>query len=160
MNADTKGNLLIVDDEEMIVTKMEMLLDGIADKIFTAFDGEQALKVLAQENVDCVICDINMPKMKGMEVLKRVRQDSKNAKIPFIFYTGHGDEALMIEALKYGAFDFLDKPSLDNLEIVVGKGLKTGVLIRYPEMRKQETAKAPEDDAKLMSEYRKMMAKQ
>ena len=66
--------------------------------------------------------------MDGIETIKRVRE--QNNEIPFIFYTGHGDDLLIKEAVKYGAFEFLNKPELDNLEEVVERGLKFGFKIK------------------------------
>ena len=65
-----------------------------------------------------------MPNMNGVEVLKKVREDFPD--LPFIFYTGHGSRDLMREAIKYGAFDFLDKPCLEGLEEIASRGLALG----------------------------------
>lgn len=121
----TKGNLLIVDDEEMLVRMLKDTLHSYADQVFTAPDGLIALDVVKKNKVHCIICDINMPNMNGVEVLKKLR-DMKN-DVPFIFFTGHGNHSLMIEAAKYGAFDFLDKPFYEGLEDVVKRGLVVGV---------------------------------
>lgn len=120
-----KGNLLIVDDETVILSRVSILLEDIADEIFTANNGQEGLEILKNKEVHCILCDINMPIMNGIEMIKEVRKT--NSEIPFIFYTGHGNQSLMMEVVKYGAFDFLNKPALDNLEEVVQKGLKAGI---------------------------------
>jgi DNA-binding NtrC family response regulator len=119
-----KGNLLIVDDEPILLDTLKYNLEGFADKIFTALNGIEALEVLNQHEIHCIVCDINMPLMNGVQVLKKMRENKIN--IPFIFYTGHGNKDLMLEAAKYGALDFLDKPALDGLEEVVMRGLEMG----------------------------------
>lgn len=119
------GNLLLVDDEELILEKSKILLEDLADEIYTAIDGTLALKLLECNEIHCVVCDINMPGLNGIDVIKEVRK--RNIDIPFIFYTGHGSTQLMREAIKYGAFDFLDKPSLDGLEEVVQRALATSL---------------------------------
>jgi DNA-binding NtrC family response regulator len=119
-----KGNLLIVDDEELIVDNLKITLTEHADNIFIAYNGIEALEVLKDQEVHCIICDINMPNMNGVEFIKEVR--AKKLDIPFIFYTGHGNLDLMQEAARYGAFDFLDKPNLDGLIDVITLGLKKG----------------------------------
>lgn len=139
----SKGNLLIVDDEEMILKKSKILLEDLADEIFTAINGFEALKILENEVIDCIVCDINMPGMSGIDVIKEVR--NRKIEVPFIFYTGHGSDSLMREAIKYGAFDFLDKPSLDGLEEVVERGLNSSIKIEESE------------DSNFMSEYQKLM---
>lgn len=120
-----KGNLLIVDDEEMLVRMLKDTLSMYADQVFTAQDGVIALDIVNKNEVHCIICDINMPNMNGVEVLKNLRK--VNNDVPFIFFTGHGNHSLMVEAAKYGAFDFLDKPFYEGLEDVVKRGLVVGV---------------------------------
>lgn len=140
-----KGNLLIVDDEIYIVDNLCILLRSYADKIFPAYNGIEALKVLETEEVHCIVCDINMPKMNGVQLIKEVRK--RNIETPFIFYTGHGNVELMREAAKYGAFDFLDKPNFDGLYNVVTLGLQKGF----------ERSKHQSDWDKIESEYIKML---
>ena len=142
-----KGNLLVVDDEPAIVEMIQMQMGDFADEIFTASDGIEALEVLKGQEVHCVICDISMPKMDGIEVIKNIRLNKND--VPFIFYTGHGDHELMLEVAKYGAFDFLNKPNLDGLEDVTIRGLKEGV------SRLVEKEKPSEDEN--ISEYKKML---
>lgn len=142
----TKGNLLIVDDETILVKRLKMDLEDLADHIFTAHDGVEALKILNEEKIHCVVCDINMPNMNGVEVLKNLR--SHHNDIPFIFFTGHGSHELMLEAAKYGAFDFLDKPFFEGLEDVITRGLKLG-------FNPLDDSTATEDE--LMSEYQKLL---
>lgn len=140
-----KGNLLIVDDEPLLLQRLKFNLEEYADKIFTAKNGIEALKVLAQETIHCVVCDINMPMMNGVEVLKNIRELKHTT--PFIFYTGHGNKELMMEAARYGAFDFLDKPTLQGLEEVVELGLKQGT----------NPTGSKKDEMTFISEYSKML---
>jgi DNA-binding NtrC family response regulator len=141
-----KGNLLIVDDEPMILETLKFNLEDYADKIFTAENGLEALDVLDKQKIHCVVCDINMPKMNGVELIKAIRKNDND--IPFIFYTGHGNYDLMMEAVKYGAFDFLDKPNFDGLEDVISRGMKEGFDIK--------SGKTPDPDT-YMSELKKLL---
>ncbi len=141
-----KGNLLIVDDEQIILKRLKFNLEEFADDIYTAENGLIALEQLDQHEVHCVICDINMPKMNGVDVIKKIRSDGNN--VPFIFYTAHGNHDLMMEAVKYGAFDFLNKPNLEGLEDVVARGLKEG-------FSKVKTSQ--KDDDAYISEYQKLL---
>lgn len=121
---ENKGNLLLIDDEVLLLERTAMLLEDIADEVFTASSGKDGLKLLDTETIHCIICDINMPEMNGVEVLENVRKSHPD--VPFIFYTGHGSRELMKKAVKLGAFDFVDKPFLDGLEGIAVAGLLNG----------------------------------
>lgn len=140
-----KGNLLIVDDEPLILKNLKLHFEDHADIIFTANNGLEALQILETQSVHCVICDINMPKMNGVDVIRNLR--AKSNPIPFIFYSGHGNQELMLEAAKHGAFDFLNKPDLDGLEEVIRRGLKEGL-----------GHTQDKDEYSFMSEYSKLLA--
>ena len=119
-----KGTLLIVDDEVHIVNISKLTLEGKVENILTAYNGQEAFDIIKENQVDCVLSDIKMPVMDGIALIKEVR--NLGNQVPFIFYTGFGNDALMREALKYGAYDFIDKPEMENLEEVVLRGLKLG----------------------------------
>jgi two-component system, LuxR family, response regulator FixJ len=114
--------ILIVDDEPLILKTLKLNLEEQVDVILTALNGAEALKILETQTVDCIISDVRMPVMDGLEFVRRLRMT--NETVPFIFYTAHGNEQMMIEASRYGIFDFLDKPNLDGLEEVVARALK------------------------------------
>lgn len=116
--------LLLVDDEVDLVNSMKVNLEDVADIILTANNGIEALEVLGSNEVHCVVCDINMPVMNGVQLLRKLREMNNN--VTFIFYTGHGNDALMMEAVKYGAFDFLNKPQMNGLEESVIRGINEG----------------------------------
>ena len=141
----SKGNLLIVDDEVLLLSVLTRSLAGCADKIFTAVDGIEALAILEKEKIHCVICDINMPRMNGLKLIKKIRADDN--QIPFIFFTGHGNDELMLEVSKYGAYDFFNKPDFEGLEEAIIRGLSDG--FKGPSER--------ESQQEFMSEYHKML---
>ena len=118
------GNLLIVDDEPDLLFVLEYALKKYADQIIMVHNGAEALKIIASHKIHCILCDMNMPIMNGVELIKIIRKE--NIEIPFIFYTGHGTRDLMVEAVKYGAFDFLHKPIMEGLERAVERGLRKG----------------------------------
>ena len=124
--------VLIVDDEPLITAKAKELLEELDLHIFVAEDGQQGLDVLDQNpDIDCVVSDIKMPVMDGIEFIKNVR--SRDNDVPFIFYTGHGDDKLIMEAVKYGAFDFVGKPDFSNLIESVSTGLERGFQLKEKE---------------------------
>lgn len=140
-----KGNLLIVDDEVQLAQNICFLLKNNAEKIFIAHNGIEALEILKKEAVHCVICDISMPKMNGVELIMRVREEGST--IPFIFYTAYAQSELMMEVAKYGAFDFLSKPNFEGLQEVIIRGLKEGF------NRKSED----EVKSEMLTEYEKIL---
>ena len=141
--------ILIVDDEELILENLEALLKDQADNIYTALNGELALEILKREQIHCVISDIKMPVMDGIELIKQAR--GAGFEIPFIFFTAHGNSNLMMEAVKYGAFDFIDKPNFNNLEETVLRGLQEGFKISNNESIIESNSE------KVFSEYRKLL---
>lgn len=121
----TKGNLLIVEDEEVLSNLLTDLLEPHADKISAAYNGLEGIEAVKNNTIHAIVCDINMPKMNGIEFIIKMRE--LDYQHPIIFYTAHGNEQLMREALSYGAFDFLAKPHFDNLEETVLKALSHGL---------------------------------
>ena len=117
-------NLLIVDDEKLLVENMTFILAPYTSKIFTGFNGNEGLNVLESEDIHCVICDISMPIMNGVEFIIEARK--RGHDMPFIFFSAYGSPELKQEVSKYGAFDFLSKPDFKDLEAVVLRGLREG----------------------------------
>lgn len=120
-----KGNLLIVDDEELILDNLSHLLEDYADDIFLTPNGHEALKIIDDNKVHCIICDLNMPYMNGLELIKAVRQ--KDIQIPFIFYTAFANQEMMAKVSRYGTFEFLQKPLFEGLEDTVIRALRLGL---------------------------------
>ena len=118
------GNLLIVDDEELLVKNISYLLKKHTEKIHVAYNGLDALSVVENNQIHCVICDISMPKMNGLEFMQKVREAGN--EVPFIFFTAYGQSELMLKAAEYGAFDFVRKPDFGNLEESVLRGISEG----------------------------------
>ena len=102
--------VLLIEDEESIRRVMSRILKEENDqyKVTEAVDGKQGLDLLIKRQFDLVLCDIKMPKMDGIEVLKKA--NDKMLNIPFIMLTGHGNIETAVEAMKLGAYDFISKP--------------------------------------------------
>ena len=102
--------VLLIEDEESIRRVMSRILKEENDQyqITEAVDGKQGLDLLCKGQFDLVLCDIKMPKMDGIEVLKKAKDEMLN--IPFIMLTGHGNIETAVEAMKLGAYDFISKP--------------------------------------------------
>jgi len=107
-----EGVVHVIDDDEAIRESLAFLFK--AAKIpFKTYDGAEAFLSHATQAKGCVVTDVRMPGMSGIDLLKHLH-DSKNA-MPVIVITGHGDVPLAVEAMKFGAVDFLEKPFDDDL---------------------------------------------
>lgn len=126
------GRLLIVDDEpEVRAVLKESLLDHVG-MIFEAESGLDALEKLKTLKVHAIISDLSMPKLTGIELLRKLRE--RGEKTPFIILTGFGDKALAVEALRLGAFDLLDKPWQETQIIdVVERAVAAGISMEAPQ---------------------------
>ena len=105
-----KSTVLLVDDEEELVENLAFDLREDVDEFLTAYNGKDALKVFKENKKDitCIITDIKMPQMNGLQFIQEVRGISSS--VPVIFLTAHGDEEQMKLALSLNAFDFSNKP--------------------------------------------------
>lgn len=103
-----KNTILLVDDEENI---RETITDILMDEnynVITSSDGEDAQKKAMLEDIDAVILDVMLPKRGGMDVLTYIHTEFP--MIPVVIISGHGDIKMAVEAMKRGAFDFIEKP--------------------------------------------------
>ncbi|TYO61612.1 response regulator transcription factor FixJ [Bradyrhizobium hipponense] len=108
----TKGMIYVIDDDEAMRDSLNFLLDSSGFGV-TLFDDAQAfLDALPGLAFGCVVSDVRMPGLDGMELLKRMK--TKNCPFPIVIMTGHGDVPLAVEAMKLGAIDFLEKPFEDD----------------------------------------------
>ena len=121
--------ILIVDDDEQIRNLLVDYFQYLNYEALFAADGAEALGKLSQNDIDCIISDLVMPDMNGLELLKQVR--SQNNKIPFLIITGYPTIETAIEVMKQGAYDYIAKPlQLDDVRIKVERALHTKTLER------------------------------
>ena len=106
------AKVLIIDDEEIIRQQMQKLLALDDYETFTAEDGQKGLEVFDREQPEIALVDVKMPGMDGIEVLNRIKDRSATTEV--IIITGHGDIDVAIEALQFGASDFINKPVRDQ----------------------------------------------
>jgi two-component system, LuxR family, response regulator FixJ len=118
-----RGKVYVIDDDEAMRHSLEFLLSS-TDFEVVLFESAQAfLDKLGSLDFGCVVSDIRMPGIDGMELLRRLK--AGNSRFPVIIMTGHGDVPLAVEAMKLGAVDFLEKPFDDDLLIgMIDSGLK------------------------------------
>ena len=108
--SDIKGNLLVVDDNEMNRDMLSRRLSRRGHTVKTAEDGHIALDLIDQNSFDVILLDIMMPGISGIEVLKTLRQSYSHADLPIIMATAKSENEDVIEALKLGANDYVTKP--------------------------------------------------
>ncbi len=134
-----KAKILIVDDEEKILQTMQGSLEDEDYEVSTAKDGQEAIDKVRAENPDLIFLDIWLPGIDGMETLKAIKEHDANLDV--VLMTGHGTMSTAIQAIKLGAFDFLEKPlSLDSILSVAHNALEQK---RTPP---PETAPIPRED--------------
>jgi two-component system response regulator FixJ len=107
-----RGKVYVIDDDDAMRDSLDFLL-GAADFHVTLFESAQHfLDALPDAGFGCVISDVRMPGIDGLEMLKRLK--ASRSTFPVVIMTGHGDVPLAVEAMKLGAVDFLEKPFEDD----------------------------------------------
>ncbi|WP_276132787.1 sigma-54-dependent transcriptional regulator [Polluticoccus soli] len=120
--------ILIVDDEKAIRKTLSEILSFEGFTVEEAADGAEAVKKITDNNYDCILCDIKMPKMDGIEVLEQTRESKPD--IPFIVISGHGNIETAVDAVKKGAFDYISKPpDLNRLLITIRNAMDKKSLV-------------------------------
>src|SRR6202165_3923510 len=103
-----RGKVYVIDDDEAMRDSLDFLL-GAANFHVTLFESaHHFLDTLSSIEFGCVVSDVRMPGIDGIELLKRVK--ASTSLLPVVIMTGHGDVPLAVEAMKLGAADFVEKP--------------------------------------------------
>lgn len=110
------AKILIIDDERSIRNSMKDILNFEGHEVVLAENGMEGIVAVKSEKPEVVFCDIKMPKIEGIEVLERIKEFSQET--PVIMISGHGTIDTAIEAIKKGAYDFIEKP-LDLNRILI-----------------------------------------
>ncbi len=126
---EQKARILVVDDEPDIRNILQDILEDEGYEVTTAEDAESAREQFSQTKPDLVLLDIWMPKEDGISVLKRWVEEGALTTTPVIMISGHGTVENAVEAVKLGAYDFLEKPlSTGKLLLSVDRGLENASL--------------------------------
>jgi two-component system C4-dicarboxylate transport response regulator DctD len=121
--------VLFIDDEEMIRRTCRQTLELAGIKVRTFAGAEAALAELEPNFPGIIVTDVRLPEMDGMELLARCR--TLDPELPVVLITGHGDVALAVRAIREGAWDFIEKPFLnDHFLAVVQRALAKRALVR------------------------------
>lgn len=139
-------SIIIIDDSESVRQQIVRTLEEVAlfDRILQAEDGIQAFKLLLAEEIDLIICDLEMPRMDGGKLLNMIAAQEKLRDIPVIMLTGHEDREIKIKLLGQGASDYVTKP-FDDGELVA-------------RIKVQLKIKSLQDDLKRSNELLKLLS--
>lgn len=137
------SNILIIDDEKAIRKTLTEILSFEGYHIVEAADGEEGLKQFKEKTYDVVLCDIKMPKLDGMEFLQKATEH--NPDVPIIMISGHGNIETAVEAVKKGAYDFIQKPpDLNRLLITIRNAKERNSLVTEAKTLKRRVSRVQE----------------
>jgi two-component system, LuxR family, response regulator FixJ len=108
----SKGKVYVIDDDEAMRDSLNFLLESAGFDVTLFESALKFLDALPELAFGCVVSDVRMPGLDGIELLKRMK--TRPGAFPIIIMTGHGDIPLAVEAMKLGAIDFLEKPFEDD----------------------------------------------
>lgn len=129
--------ILIADDEPHMRRLLEIMLQKMGHTVFAASDGQEALELARKNSVDLVITDLRMPRMDGITLLSRLREEGQD--VPVIVITAHGTVESAVDAMKRGASDYLLRPfDLDALELAIERVLGSAEMTRHNAFLREE----------------------
>lgn len=135
------ANVLVIDDEKSIRNTLKEILEYEDFKVDMAAEGPEAIEMIKKKEYDVVLCDIKMPKMDGIEVLEKILAQTSNSQV--IMISGHGNIDTAVEAIKKGAFDFIEKPlDLNRLMITIRNAMDKSSLITETKVLRKKVSKA------------------
>ncbi len=125
IEARCSGAVFVVDDERGIRDSLESLLGSVGIRVHSFETAVEALAAFDRSVPACVVCDMRLPGMSGLDLLRALRR--RKNMTPFVMLTGYGDIAMAVECMKLGAADFIEKPArpqalLDRIQEVIVEG--------------------------------------
>jgi DNA-binding NtrC family response regulator len=134
------SKILVIDDERAIRNTLKEVLEYEKHEVDLAEDGPSGIEMFNANSYDIVLCDIKMAKMDGIEVLQKICETSSD--IPVVMISGHGNIDTAVEAIKKGAYDFLEKPlDLNRLLITIRNATDVSTLITQTQVLKNKVSK-------------------
>ncbi|HEY9277123.1 MAG TPA: sigma-54 dependent transcriptional regulator [Methylotenera sp.] len=152
--SQTIKTILAVDDEPHMLRLLEISLRQAGYKPLTAKDGREALEIVHAQHVDCVVTDLHMPHMSGLQLLKAIRSGGQegghdknrpgalaNPDLPVIIVTAQGEVKTAIDAMKSGASDYILRPfDLEELELAIARALSFARLVVENQFLREDKA--------------------
>ncbi len=135
------AHILVIDDEKSIRSTLKDILEYENHQVDLAENGASALELFGQNKYDVVLCDIKMPEMDGIEVLANITEG--NPETPVIMISGHGNIDTAVDAIKKGAYDFIEKPlDLNRLLVTIKNALeRKDLVVETKQLRKKISKK-------------------
>ena len=133
------ARILIIDDERAIRNALREILEYENYLVDDAEDGASGIELVNKESYDVILCDIKMPKMDGIEVLENIQ---KTTDAPVVMISGHGTIETAVEAIRKGAYDFIEKPlDLNRLLITLRNAMDKSRLVTETKALKRKVSK-------------------
>lgn len=137
------AKILVIDDEKSIRITLKDILEHEGLEVDLASNGPEGIEIFRSADYDVILCDIKMPDMDGLEVLEKIQDISRD--VPVIMISGHGTIDTAVEAIKKGAFDFIEKPpDLNRLLITIRNAMDKTNLITETKVLKRKVSKTNE----------------
>jgi len=137
------AKILVIDDERSIRNTLKEVLEYENHEIDAAVDGPEGIEMFGKGKYELVLCDIKMPNMDGIEVLEKLVEMPGNA--PIVMISGHGNIDTAVEAIKKGAFDYIEKPlDLNRLLVTIRNALERKDLVNETQTLKRRVNKTYE----------------
>ncbi len=126
------ATILVIDDEKNIRRTLRMVLESEDYEVLDAPSAEEGLDLFKGNEVHCILLDLKLPKMNGLEALSKLQSENPGrTTIPVVMISGHGTVSDAVQATRLGAFDFLEKPlDRDRVVITIRNALRHGTLTR------------------------------
>ncbi|WP_066633708.1 sigma-54-dependent transcriptional regulator [Labilibacter marinus] len=134
------AKILVIDDQRSIRNTLKDILEYESHEVTVAENGEEGVEAFDKGKFDIVLCDIKMPNMDGMEVLEVIT--GKTREIPVVMISGHGNIDTAVEAIKKGAYDFIEKPlDLNRLLVTIRNAQERKDLVVETKVLKRKVSK-------------------
>lgn len=111
--SESEPTVFIVDDDSAVLKGLHLLMESVRMNVETYLSAQEFLDSYDQTRPGCLVLDVRMPGISGLELQEKLRQ--RNINIPVIIMTGYGEVAVAVEAMKKGAMQFLEKPISDQV---------------------------------------------
>ncbi len=137
------SKILVIDDQKSIRNTLKEILEYEGNEVVLAETGAIGLELFDADKIDIVLCDIKMPEMDGIEVLQKLME--KSPEVPVIMISGHGNVDTAVDAIKKGAYDFIEKPlDLNRLLVTIRNAVERKDLVTETRVLRRKVTKTTE----------------
>lgn len=134
------SKILVIDDQKSIRNTLKDILEYEKHEVVLAENGPQGLELFDNDKFDIVLCDIKMPEMDGLEVLQKIME--KSSDTPVIMISGHGNIDTAVDAIKKGAYDFIEKPlDLNRLLVTMRNAVERKNLVTETKILRRKVSR-------------------